>query len=145
MSQVETLTAAASAPMGYPVEAGRPHPLGATPDAGGVNFSLFAGAAYEVTLLIFNAAHDQTPVQTVRLDPETNRTFQFWHVYLRGARPGLHYAYRVGGPGDTSRTGFRYNPAKVLIDPYGRGVTHPAIWTRARARTTTRSAPCAPR
>jgi isoamylase len=133
MSQVETVTAVVGAPVGYPVEAGRPHPLGATPDAGGVNFSLFAGAATEVTLLVFNAAHDQTPVQTVRLDPETNRTFQFWHVYLRGARPGLHYAYRVGGPGDTSNTGFRYNPAKVLIDPYGRGVTHPAVWNRARA------------
>ncbi|HEY4025447.1 MAG TPA: glycogen debranching protein GlgX [Candidatus Dormibacteraeota bacterium] len=126
------MTATTATPLGYLVEAGRPHPLGATPDAEGVNFSLFAGAATEVTLLLFSGADDRVPIQTVRLDPETNRTFQFWHVYVRGATARLHYAYRVGGPWDPSGSGHRYNPEKVLIDPYGRGVTHP-VWNRARA------------
>lgn len=116
----------------YGVEAGRSHPLGAIPDADGVNFSLYAADATAVTLLLFDAVDSTEPIETIQLDPAINRTFQFWHAYVRGAAPGLHYAYRVDGPRDVSGFGHRYNPNKVLLDPYARGVTK-NLWNRARA------------
>ncbi|TMM38043.1 MAG: glycogen debranching protein GlgX [Actinobacteria bacterium] len=116
----------------YQVEAGRAHPLGAEPDAEGVNFSVYTEGATAVTLLVF-AEHDSPqPVQVVELDPNANRSFHFWHVYLRGLRPGAHYAYRVAGPHDPHDNGYRFDPDKVLIDPYARGVTK-ALWDRGAA------------
>jgi isoamylase len=116
----------------FRIEAGRPHPLGAVPDAGGVNFSIYAGEANAVTLLLFDVHDSPAPVEVIELDPEVNRTFQFWHVYVGGATRGLHYAYRVDGPRDPSGSGDRYNPNKVLIDPYAKGVTK-TLWDRGRA------------
>jgi isoamylase len=116
----------------YRVEAGRSHPLGAVPDVDGVNFSLYTADATAVTLLLFAACDSAKPIETIALDPLVNRTFQFWHAYVRGATPGLHYAYRVDGPRDLTGYGHRYNPNKVLVDPYTRGVTK-TLWNRARA------------
>lgn len=116
----------------FRVEVGLGHPLGAVPDAAGVNFCLYAADATAVTLLLFDACNSPTPLQVIELDPLVNRTFQFWHVYVRGAAPGLHYAYRVDGPKDLHGLGHRYNPNKVLLDPYARGVTT-NLWNRARA------------
>jgi isoamylase len=116
----------------FRVEAGRAHPLGAVPDATGVNFCLYAADATAVTLLLFDACNSPTPLQVIELDPLSNRTFQFWHVYVREAAPGLHYAYRLDGPKDLRGSGHRYNPNKVLLDPYARGVTT-TLWNRARA------------
>jgi isoamylase len=66
------------------VERGSPHPLGANPDPGGVNFSLFSASATGVELLLF-AAHDAPePFQVIRLDPSVNKSFHFWHVFVRG-------------------------------------------------------------
>jgi len=121
-----------SADTKYRVEAGRSHPLGAIPDADGVNFSLYAADATAVTLLLFDAADSVKPIDTIELDPAVNQTFQFWHAYVRGATPGLHYAYRVDGPRDLSGSGHRYNPNKILLDPYARGVTK-NLWNRGRA------------
>jgi isoamylase len=119
-------------PAAYAVEAGRAHPLGAVPDADGVNFSIYAEKATGVTLLLFEA-HDSTrPEQEIELDPHRNRTFHFWHVYVRRLRPGAHYAFRVAGPHDLHGRGERFNPAKVLLDPYARGVTK-ALWQRGDA------------
>ena len=74
-------------------------------------------------MLLFDEHNDTQPAQTIPLDPATNKTFFFWHVYVRGLRPGAHYAYRVDGPTDLHGQGFRYNPNKVLIDPYACGNT----------------------
>src|SRR5205823_8082761 len=82
----------------YRVEAGRAHPLGAVPDAEGVNFSIYSEGATAVTLLLFSVHDSPDPIQVIELDPDVNRTFHFWHVYVRGLRPGAHYAYRVDGP-----------------------------------------------
>ena len=117
----------------YEVEQGRPHPLGAIPDEEGTNFSLFSENATAVQLLLFNAHDDPEPVQTIDLDPTINRTFHFWHIYVRGLEPGMHYAYRVDGPHDLS-AGHRFNWNKVLIDPYARGVTK-NLWKRGDATT----------
>jgi isoamylase len=118
----------------YQVEQGRPHPLGATPDAEGVNFSIYADRAKSIEILLFNSLDDVEPVFTLLLDPDKHRTFQFWHVYVRGLKPGIHYAYRVGGRSDLHGRGDRYNPKKVLIDPYARGNTD-GLWDRVAACT----------
>jgi glycogen operon protein len=128
----------------YRVEPGRSHPLGAVPDADGVNFSLYAADATAVTLLLFETCDSPQPIETIALDPMVNRTFQLWHVYVRGAKPGLHYAYRVDGPRDLTGSGHRYNPNKVLIDPYARGITK-TLWNRARACDTDDNVDCSMR
>lgn len=113
------------------VEIGCPHPLGVTVDAEGVNFSIFSEKATAVTLLLFEREGAPTAAREVTLCPVRHRTFHFWHVYLRGARPGLQYAYRVDGPRDVHE-GYRFNPKKVLIDPYGRAVSK-TVWNRGAA------------
>lgn len=116
----------------YQAERGRSHPQGATPDANGVNFSIFSDRATAVSLLLFNQANDEQPSQTIELDPARNRTFDFWHIYVRGLRPGAHYAFRVDGYTDLHGYGDRYNRNKVLIDPYAKGNTD-NLWNRANA------------
>jgi isoamylase len=83
-------------------------------------------------LLLFDTFDSPVPIETIKLDPKVNKTFQLWHAYVRGATPGLHYAYRVDGPRDLHGSGHRYNPNKVLLDPYARGVTK-NLWNRGRA------------
>ena len=67
---------------------GKPHPLGAVPDAGGVNFSVFSRNATSVELLLFDAHDDREPAQVITLDSTTNKTFFFWHVYVKGLKAG---------------------------------------------------------
>jgi len=116
----------------FRVEAGSPHPLGATPSPSGVNFSLFSSNATSVDLLLFSAYDSLEPFQTIRFDPYVNKTFHFWHVFVRGLKPGMHYAYRVDGPFDSA--GHRFNRNKVLIDPYARGNSN-SLWDRSSACT----------
>jgi isoamylase len=99
-------------------------PLGATVDDEGVNFSIFAEDASSVELLLFDGHDHQTPIVTIPLDPETNRSFHFWHVYVRHLTAGYHYAYRVDGP---DLPGRRFDRDKVLLDPYARGNTN-TLW-----------------
>lgn len=113
------------------VEKGSPHPLGATPDQNGVNFSLFSENATGVELLLFERHDAPEPFQTIQLDPFVNKTFHFWHVYVRGLEPGAPYAYRVDGPSDLC-AGHRFDQKKALIDPYARGNTN-SLWKRADA------------
>jgi glycogen operon protein len=121
-------------PTGYTTEPGRSHPLGAHPDSGGVNFAFFSEHATGLELLIFDRHGATEPVQTITLDHEHNRSFAIWHVYVRGLRPPAFYALRAFGPEDDAgrRLGHRFDPAKVLIDPYARGLDH-TLWNRASA------------
>jgi glycogen operon protein len=112
-----------TSPAPFQTEPGRPHPLGATVDREGVNFSVFSRNATAVELLLFDQHDDLQPTQIIKLDPHDNRAFFFWHVYVKGLRPGAHYAYRVDGPQDLHGRGFRFNPNKVLVDPYALGNT----------------------
>lgn len=116
----------------YTTQAGKAHPLGARPDAHGVNFSIFSDAAWGVELLLFEAHDSPQPMQTIRLDTVKNKTFHFWHVYVEGLKPGAHYAYRVDGPHDVHGRGDRYNRNKVLVDPYAFGNTD-TLWDRGAA------------
>jgi len=106
----------------YKFKKGSPHPLGAVKDEKGVNFSVFSLNATGIELLLFNKHDDPQPVQIINLDPKTNKTFHFWHAYVENLDAGMHYAYRVDGSKEINQ-GHRYNPNKVLIDPYAFGNT----------------------
>ena len=108
---VSPLSAETARQVPFPVEAGSPHPLGATPSSAGVNFSLASSNATGVELLLFSAHDSLEPFQTIRFDPYVNKTFHCWHAFVRGLKPGVHYAYRVDGqltpPGsDSTETSF---------------------------------------
>ena len=109
-------------------------PLGATPSPDGVNFSVFSRHATGVELLLFDDVDDTKPARVVRLDPSVNRTYHYWHVFVPDVRPGQLYAYRVEGPLDPP-SGMRFDPTKVLLDPYGRGVVAPSAYGRDAARS----------
>ncbi|WP_172657362.1 glycogen debranching protein GlgX [Myxosarcina sp. GI1] len=115
----------------YKTEKGRSHPLGAIPDRNGVNFSIFSEHATSVELLLFSRHDDPEPIQTIELDCKINKTFHFWHVYVRGLKSGAFYAYRIDGPKNI-QAGYHFDPQKVLIDPYARGNVK-TLWNRADA------------
>jgi isoamylase len=94
---------------------GAPYPLGATWDGIGVNFALFSENATAVHLCLFDEHGSERRIRI----PE--RTDQVWHAYLPNIGPGQRYGYRVRGPWDPPR-GYRFNPAKLLLDPYARGI-----------------------
>jgi len=106
---------------------GQPYPLGATWDGGGVNFALFSENATSVELCLFDRAEDATERHKVWM---RERTDQVWHCYLPDARPGQFYGYRVHGPYNPA-AGHRFNPAKLLIDPYAKALTGVIRWSDA--------------
>ncbi|MDR4473792.1 MAG: glycogen debranching protein GlgX [Nitrospira sp.] len=85
---------------------------------GGVNFSLFSENATSVELCLFDGPDASKESHRIRMEERTNQT---WHVYLPEGRPGLHYGFRVDGPYDP-QAGHRFNPAKLLIDPYAKSI-----------------------
>ncbi len=115
------------------LEEGSSSPLGATPSPNGVNFSVFSRHATGVQLLLFDRVDDARAARVVRLDPSANRTYYYWHVFVPDVRPGQLYGYQVEGPLDPS-SGMRFDPAKLLLDPYGRGVMVPGTYGRDAAR-----------
>ena len=90
-------------------------PLGATVDEGGTNFAVFSQRAEHVEVCLFDDAGSETRV------PLRESTYHIWHGYLPGVQPGTRYGYRVDGPFDPYR-GLRFNPAKLLVDPYARAL-----------------------
>ena len=112
---------------------GRSAPLGATVTCGGVNFSVFSRNASGIDLLLFDHVDDGRASHVIRLDPTTNRTYHYWHVFVPGLQAGQLYGYRVHGPFDPAK-GLRFDPTKVLLDPYGRGVAAPRNYSREAAR-----------
>jgi glycogen operon protein len=106
---------------------GRPYPLGATWDGEGVNFALFSENATGVDLCLFDSEHQEQESHRLPLDECTD---QVWHVYLPEVRPGQLYGYRVHGPYDPP-TGHRFNPSKLLIDPYAKAFTGIVKWADA--------------
>jgi glycogen operon protein len=111
---------------------GRSSPLGATPSGGGVNFSVFSRSATGVELLFFDGVDDSRPSRVIAIDPASNRTYHYWHVFVPGVEAGQIYGYRVEGPHDPA-SGMRFDPGKVLLDPYGRGVVVPKNYSRDAA------------
>jgi glycogen operon protein len=105
---------------------GRPAPLGATWDGGGVNFALFSANAEKVELCLF----DRSGMREIARVPLAECTDEVWHGYLPDARPGLLYGYRVHGPYQPER-GHRFNPNKLVLDPYARALHGSLKWSDA--------------
>jgi glycogen operon protein len=103
---------------------GRPYPLGATWDGAGVNFALFSEHATRVELCLFDSP-DAT--QESRRVPMPEQTDQVWHCYLPDVLPGQLYGYRVYGPYEPAK-GHRFNPAKVVLDPYAKSIGRDLKW-----------------
>src|SRR5271156_6242788 len=105
---------------------GLPHPLGATWDGKGVNFALFSAHAERVELCLFESSgtHEEGRITL----PEY--TDEVWHCYLPEARPDQLYGYRVYGPYDPA-AGHRFNPNKLLLDPYARSIVGSLRWSDA--------------
>ena len=103
---------------------GRPYPLGATWDGKGVNFALFAENATGVELCIFNDPEADRESHRIKM---TERSHQEWHIYLPNAKPGMLYGYRVYGPFEPAQ-GHRFNPNKLIIDPYAKALSGTVEW-----------------
>src|SRR3712207_3569527 len=104
---------------------GRAYPLGATWDGQGVNFALFSENATAVDLCLFEHPKARQENHRIRL-PE--RTDQIWHGYLPEIRPGQYYGYRVHGPYEP-QAGHRFNPTKLLLDPYAKAINGTMNWS----------------
>ncbi len=119
---------------------GRPSPLGATFRDGGVNFALFSEHATRVELCLFDSPNAQTEALRIALPEKTN---QVWHGFVPGLGPGQVYGYRVSGPRDEAR-GHRYNPQKVLLDPYAKAIARPLHWQEIMLNPEGDTTACAP-
>jgi isoamylase len=106
---------------------GQSYPLGATWDGAGVNFALFSEHATSVELCLFDEADGHQEIARIPLMEQTDLV---WHVYLPEVRPGQRYGYRVHGPYDPA-AGHRFNPAKLLFDPYARAIAGTIDWSDA--------------
>jgi isoamylase len=104
---------------------GKPYPLGAKWDGTGVNFALYSECATGVQLCLFNDAREQIE----QIDFHETTAF-VWHGYLPGLPPGQLYGYRVFGPWEPEQ-GFRFNPAKLLVDPYAQAISGRVDWKEA--------------
>ncbi len=109
---------------GRQIRPGKPYPRGATWDGIGVNFALHSAHAEKVELLLFDDEEDTEPSETFVLPEQTG---PMWHGYLVNLRPGQLYGYRVYGPYDPEN-GHRFNPNKVLLDPYAKAIGRPLRW-----------------
>ncbi|UCH25311.1 MAG: glycogen debranching protein GlgX [Trueperaceae bacterium] len=110
--------------MSQKVWPGHPYPLGATWDGLGVNFALYSDHASGVELCLFDGPDAEQPAFTAMLP---DRTGPVWHGYLPNLMPGQLYGYRVHGPFEPLH-GHRFNPYKMLLDPYAKAVGRPLRW-----------------
>jgi isoamylase len=110
-------------------------PLGATITTDGVNFSVYAKRAERVDLLLFDGVDDAVAARTIVLDPSADRTADYWHIDVPGLGAGQLYGFAAHGPWAPDR-GLRFDPAMVLLDPYGRAVAMPPGYRRVMAGET---------
>jgi isoamylase len=107
----------------YATRTGTHLPPGASAEADGVNFSIYARDATAVELRLFEGAVSQEPFQKISLTPDAHRTFFFWHVYVENLPPGTYYTWRVAGANE------RLDDTLELLDPWARAVSD-AVWDR---------------
>jgi isoamylase len=128
MNQMPTINTGAPVPtiVTHRVQEGRAFPLGATWDGLGVNFALFSAHATKVELCLFDIEAKQE-IERIELPEYTD---EVWHGYLPDARPGQVYGYRVYGPYSPTE-GHRFNPNKLLLDPYAKQIVGELTWNAA--------------
>jgi len=112
---------------------GRPFPLGAWSVGEAVNFALFSRHADAVELLLYDAPDASKHHTNIRLDPACHRTGDIWHVRVQGLGAGQAYAWRIDGPYEPEQ-GLRFNPKRIVIDPYASALIGVSSWDFARAR-----------
>jgi|SoiMethySBSTD1v2_1073268.scaffolds.fasta_scaffold00405_28 isoamylase len=112
------------APSDFRLRPGSPVPLGATWDGRGVNVAIWSEHATAMELCLFDGEDPWREKERIRL---TERTDQVWHGRVAGVGPGALYGYRAHGP-YAPRDGHRFNPAKLLLDPYARAITGDVTW-----------------
>jgi len=120
-------------PVAQETKEGQSFPLGATVCDNGTNFSVYSKHATGMELLLFDRVDDARPERVISIDPATNRMYHYWHVFVSGVKAGQIYGYRVNGAFDPP-SGMRFDSAKVLVDPYGRGIVIPKNYSRDAAR-----------
>ena len=108
---------------------GEAFPLGATPGIEGVNFSIFCRNGTEVQLLFFDQVDDLNPSRKIKLDGRLNRTYNYWHIFIKNLKPGQLYGYQIDGPHEPF-IGQSFDPDKILLDPYAKAVAVPAGYER---------------
>lgn len=99
---------------------------------GGVNFCVFSRYAERMQLLLFENSESQDPYEVIQLDPRSNRTFFFWHVFVENLSEGTFYNWRADGRSDTRLTGSRLDPEKALLDPWATTISD-RLWDRQAA------------
>jgi isoamylase len=116
------------------VQAGNPLPIGGAHQYGdGVNFVLFSRHATRVRLELYQNPGDSSPTKIIDLDPARHRTGDVWHVWVRGIPSGQLYGYRIEGPYQPEE-GHRFNPYKLLLDPFARAIAGVEDWDFSAAR-----------
>src|SRR5580700_12066125 len=113
------------------MKSGSAYPLGASVTATGVNFSVFSYHATRAELLLFDTEDAIQPSRVIDLVPGTSRTSSYWHVHLPGIKAGQLYGYRMSGP-YAPELGHRFDPEKVLLDPYAKAISS-KIYQRSAA------------
>ncbi len=111
---------------------GSRYPMGARWKPQGTNFSIFTRRATGVELVLYERSDSQEPFQVIQLDSSVNRTFFFWHIYVRGIPQGIYYTWRIDGPSDTIAHGDRFDRRRELLDPWTRAASS-TLWNRRKA------------
>src|SRR5271166_4054906 len=108
-------------------------PIGATLVTGGANFCVFSRSAASIELLLFDEVDHARPSRVIPIDPLANRTYHYWHVFVPGVEAGQIYGFRAFGPFQPDR-GLRFDPSKLLLDPYTRSIVVPKSYSHEAAR-----------
>ena len=93
---------------------------------------MFSKSSTRIELLFFDGADDARPSVVIPLDPRSNRTYHYWHVFVPDVQAGQLYGYRACGPFEPQR-GLRFDPAKMLLDAYSKAVAVPKAYSRIAA------------
>jgi len=116
------------------IQTGSPLPIGGAQQQGdGVNFVLFSRNATRVRLELYSQPDDSSPTRIINLDPVSHRTGDIWHIWVRGIPAGQLYGYRIEGP-YRPENGHRFNPHRLLLDPYARAIANVRNWDFEAAR-----------
>ena len=110
-----------------PTDTGFPLPLGPHSRTGGTNFALFSRHATRIWLELYDAPDAAVPRHRFALDAEAHRTGDIWHIWVEGVGEAQLYGYRADGPYAPEK-GHRFNPHKLLLDPYASAITHLEGW-----------------
>ncbi len=107
---------------------GNPDILGATLDKSGCNFAIYSENAENIKLILFKKSDLKKPTHIIDFDKNINKTDNIWHIYIYGIKNGQHYGYSIDGSYNPDKKGHRFNPNKLLLDPYSKAVSGSCNW-----------------